>query len=135
MVVFFDIDGTIIDEQTQSIPESAVRAIRRLRENGHIPVVNTGRPYTHIDPRVREMAFAGWVCGCGMEVLLDGKWIVREMPLTEKCIFSYPIAGMTDSILINVNFIHKQHRITMREIFFKFFSIHPVKVRWLHFSE
>jgi Cof subfamily protein (haloacid dehalogenase superfamily) len=85
MVVFFDIDGTIIDEHTQTIPESTARAIRRLRENGHFPVINTGRPYTHIDPRVREMAFAGWVCGCGMEVLLDGKWIVREMPSPEVC--------------------------------------------------
>ena len=85
MVVFFDIDGTIIDEQTQTIPESTVRSIERLREKGHFPVVNTGRPYTHIDPRVRAMAFAGWVCGCGMEVLLDGEWILREMPSPEVC--------------------------------------------------
>ena len=85
MVVFFDIDGTIIDEQTQQIPESTLRAVEQLRENGHFPVVNTGRPYTHIDPRVREMAFSGWVCGCGMEVLLDGRWLVRKMPSAQVC--------------------------------------------------
>ena len=87
MVVFFDIDGTIIDEHSQTIPESAIRAIARLRENGHVPVVNTGRPYTHIDPRVRNMAFSGWVCGCGMEVLLDGNWLMRKMPSAEECRF------------------------------------------------
>ena len=85
MVVFFDIDGTIVDNATQIIPDSAIRAVERLRENGHIPVVNTGRPYAHIDPRVREMAFSGWVCGCGMEVLLEGTWLHRDHPSPELC--------------------------------------------------
>jgi len=85
MVVFFDIDGTIIDDDTQIIPDSAPEAVKRLGENGHLAVVNTGRPYSHIDPRVRDMAFGGWICGCGMEILLDGKWIVRRMPEPEVC--------------------------------------------------
>lgn len=80
MVIFFDIDGTIIDDSSQIIPESARRAVEKLRENGHIAVINTGRPYSHIDPRVREMAFRGWACGCGMEVMLDGIWLHRVLP-------------------------------------------------------
>ena len=44
MVVFFDIDGTVVDNDTQIIPDSTVEAIRLLRENGHLSVVNTGRP-------------------------------------------------------------------------------------------
>ena len=51
MVVFFDIDGTVVDNDTQIIPESTVEAVRLLRKNGHLPVVNTGRPYGHVDPR------------------------------------------------------------------------------------
>ncbi len=85
MVVFFDIDGTIIDDDTQIIPESTVRAIEALGRNGHLAVVNTGRPYSHIDPRVREMAFAGWVCGCGMEIRMNGEWIARYYPTQEIC--------------------------------------------------
>lgn len=83
MVVFFDIDGTLIDDRTMQIPESAVRAVRKLQENGHIAVINTGRPYTHVDPRVLDMGFRGAVCGCGMEVLLDGQWISRTYPSRE----------------------------------------------------
>ena len=52
MVVFFDIDGTIVDNETQIIPDSTVEAIRLLKQNGHIPVVNTGRPYGQVDPRI-----------------------------------------------------------------------------------
>lgn len=85
MVVFFDIDGTLVDDRTQVLPESAVRAVAQLRENGHIPVINTGRPYTHIDPRVRAMAFSGFVCGCGMEVMLNDRWLMRKHPDEEVC--------------------------------------------------
>lgn len=85
MVVFFDIDGTVVDNDTQAIPASAIRAVERLREAGHIPVVNTGRPYAHIDPRVREMAFSGWICGCGMEIILDGSLLHRVHPSSELC--------------------------------------------------
>lgn len=77
MVIFFDIDGTLVDEATQVIPQSTIDAISALRENGHIPIINTGRPYSHIDPRVRQLPFSGWVCAGGMEVYLNGQWLRR----------------------------------------------------------
>lgn len=85
MVVFFDIDGTIVDDETQLIPESAVRAVEALGRRGHLAVVNTGRPLGHIDPRVRAMAFGGWVCGCGMEIWLNGTWLYRAAPEAALC--------------------------------------------------
>lgn len=78
MVIFFDIDGTLVDEESQIIPASTVEAIAALRQNGHTPIINTGRPYTHIDKRVRALPFAGWVCAGGMEILLNDQWLRRE---------------------------------------------------------
>lgn len=80
MVVFFDIDGTIIDDHTHLIPESTIRAVEQLKANGHIAVVNTGRPYHQVDARVKEMSFRGFACGCGMEIMLDGQWLYRIKP-------------------------------------------------------
>lgn len=80
MVIFFDIDGTIIDDQTHQIPPSTIRAVERLREKGHIPIINTGRAFFQVDPRVKQMAFRGFACGCGMEVQLDGAWLVWAKP-------------------------------------------------------
>lgn len=80
MVIFFDIDGTIIDDSTHQIPPSAIRAVEKLKENGHIAIINTGRPYYQVDPRIKSMAFRGFSCGCGMEVLLDDAWLVRAKP-------------------------------------------------------
>ncbi len=85
MVVFFDIDGTIVDEATQIIPQSTAQAVRALRCNGHLPVINTGRPYGHIDPRVRAMDFAGWICGCGMQVILNDRMIYQDYPDAACC--------------------------------------------------
>ena len=85
MVIFFDIDGTVVDDETQIIPQSTVEAVRLLRENGHLPVVNTGRPIGHVDPRVQALDFSGWICSCGMELILDGEMIYRDYPSEEDC--------------------------------------------------
>lgn len=85
MVVFFDIDGTLIDNGSQLIPQSAIRAVEALGRNAHLAVVNTGRPYCHIDPRIRQIPFGGWVCGCGMEILLEGNWLFRRGPEPAVC--------------------------------------------------
>ena len=85
MVVFFDIDGTVVDYDTQIIPESAAEAIRLLKKNGHLPIVNTGRPVGHVDPRVQKLDFSGWICSCGMELILDGEMIYQDYPSPEEC--------------------------------------------------
>ena len=77
MVVFFDIDGTLVAAQTQIIPPSAKPAISLLRQKGHLPELNTGRPRGHVDPRLPELDFAGMVCSCGMEVYLEGKPLLQ----------------------------------------------------------
>lgn len=78
MVIFFDIDGTLVDDKTQILPQSTVDAIHQLTEQGHITVVNTGRPYSHIDPRVRALPFAGFICAGGQQVRLGEQWLKYE---------------------------------------------------------
>lgn len=85
MVVFFDIDGTVVDYETQIIPDSVVEAIRLLKQNGHLPIVNTGRPIGHVDPRVQKLDFSGWICSCGMELILDGEMIYQDYPSQQEC--------------------------------------------------
>ncbi len=76
-LIYFDIDGTLTDWQF-TVPGSTVRAVRRARENGHVCVVNTGRPYTHIDPHVRAISFDGYACSCGMHIILNGETLLHE---------------------------------------------------------
>jgi Cof subfamily protein (haloacid dehalogenase superfamily) len=67
-IIFFDIDGTLVDFGDRSIPASTVMAIAKARAAGHLLYINSGRPYDGIDPRVRAMGFDGYCCGCGVYV-------------------------------------------------------------------
>lgn len=76
-IIFFDIDGTVMDLDG-TIPPSAVTAVRRLRQAGHHCVINTGRPRLAMDPQLMDMDFDGLVCSCGQYIQLDGK-IIRHV--------------------------------------------------------
>ena len=63
--VFFDIDGTLWDEE-QQIPDSTREALRRLKENGHFLFICSGRTRIFIpDKDLMPLGFDGVVAGCG----------------------------------------------------------------------
>lgn len=72
-MVFFDIDGTLITEDTYIIPDSAKAAIKQAQANGHLMFINTGRPPLLLDPMLKELGFDGYVCGCGTYVEYHGE--------------------------------------------------------------
>ena len=60
MIVFFDLDGTLIsDDEAYIIPDSAVNAIHKAQENGHLMYVDTGRTVMNVEQRIRDI---GWIC-------------------------------------------------------------------------
>lgn len=71
-LVFFDIDGTLLDEN-RAVPASAAAAIRQLRANGHLAFINTGRCPCSVLPYIREVGFDGIVASCGTYVELNGE--------------------------------------------------------------
>ncbi len=83
-IVFFDIDGTLMGLD-KHIPGDAVDAVRRLRQRGHLAVINTGRPYRHIEPGILDIGFDGFVCSCGAHIVLDGKTVSHRAPSPEVC--------------------------------------------------
>lgn len=83
-VVFFDIDGTIMDEFGY-IPPSAVEAIHAARAKGVACVVNTGRPYVHIEPAIIDIGFDGYICSCGQHLIMNGERVFRAEVNAEVC--------------------------------------------------
>lgn len=71
--VFFDIDGTLWDDQ-MIVPESTREAIHRLQANGHKAFICTGRSMGNVnDPQFDEIGFDGFVAACGNHIEMDGK--------------------------------------------------------------
>ncbi|WP_028509719.1 Cof-type HAD-IIB family hydrolase [Ruminococcus sp. NK3A76] len=78
-ILFFDIDGTVVSEdENRFIPESTKAALKAARDNGHIIMVNTGRTILIIEDRIKQLGFSGYVCGCGTNIILDSKELLRN---------------------------------------------------------
>lgn len=90
-IVFFDIDGTICDDKME-IPESTVCAIKRLRENGHLAFLCSGRSRGNIrSEKLHAIGFDGIIASCGnyvemnkevlYEKILDGELVKKIIRL------------------------------------------------------
>ena len=78
-IVFFDIDGTVWDWK-QQVPDSCYEAIGRLRENGHLAFICSGRAYANLRAdSLKKAGFDGVVAACGGYVEIDGKVIYNRI--------------------------------------------------------
>jgi Cof subfamily protein (haloacid dehalogenase superfamily) len=77
-ILFFDIDGTIISNETHEISENTKNAIRQAKANGHLVFINTGRTLAGITPEIKEIGFDGYVCGCGTYIDYNGSKLLHE---------------------------------------------------------
>ncbi|MDE6101447.1 MAG: HAD-IIB family hydrolase, partial [Ruminococcus sp.] len=72
-------DGTIVTEDERClIPESTRIAIRKTREKGNFTFINTGRTAFNISPKVKELGFDGFLCGCGTYIEYNGKTLFHH---------------------------------------------------------
>lgn len=85
-MLFFDIDGTLItDDGKRTFPESARKAIRLARENGHLTFVNSGRVFVNIEDFIKDAGFDGYVCGCGTYINVQDKELLHHKLSNERC--------------------------------------------------
>ena len=70
-IYFFDIDNTLLDHVTFSIPASALSAIAELKQSGHTIVVATGRSYGHAKPYVDQIQPDYVITQNGARILKD----------------------------------------------------------------
>ena len=84
-VIFFDIDGTLITEDTQIIPESTILSLKKAKENGHLLFINTGRTYCSIPNKINDLKFDGYICGCGTQIHYNDNIILEKDINQNKC--------------------------------------------------
>ncbi|BCN30320.1 HAD family hydrolase [Anaeromicropila herbilytica] len=100
-VMFFDIDGTLLTEGTHIIPDSAKKAIKKARENGHLAFINTGRTFFNIEKELHDIGFDGYICGCGTYVRINNEVVEYKTldVLTRKEIINHLRKHRVDAIL------------------------------------
>lgn len=86
-LIFFDIDGTLLTEtKDHLVPESTKLALELLQKNGHICIINTGRPLSALDSVIKSINVDGYVCGCGTYVSLGQKILLSNHIENEMCL-------------------------------------------------
>lgn len=104
-VIFFDLDGTILSHQTNSIPESTLLALDKLKTKGILRVLCTGRHRKELEElHVSHLDFDAWI-------LLNGQLILdRDFSI----LWENPIEGNKKEILLSL-FKNKKYPIQLLE--------------------
>lgn len=75
-IVFFDIDDTLYTHKL-GVPEKTVEAIKRLRANGDLAFICTGRSKAMIFPFIMDIGFDGIIAGAGTYAEYKGEVLMR----------------------------------------------------------
>lgn len=85
-IIFFDIDGTLATEDERSlIPQSTRDAIAQTRKKGNLTFINSGRTAFNISPKIKELGFDGYICGCGTYIEYDGEVLLSRTIEQSEC--------------------------------------------------
>lgn len=76
-IVFFDLDGTLLDASSHISYENR-KALDQLRANGYLPVIATGRSVEELDNVLEESGIQSVAMLNGMVVQVEGKIISSE---------------------------------------------------------
>ena len=94
-IFFFDLDGTIV-KQNGITSERVIKAIKSIREDGHLCFIASGRPLTFISDYIRDIGFDGYIL-CNGSVIVYHNEIIENHPLDELKVKDF------------INFLEKSH--------------------------
>lgn len=77
---FFDIDGTLTDNNTKKIVPSAKKTIELLQQKGHFVAIATGRAHYKALPFMQEHGIENMVCNGGFGIVIKNT-LVQNQPL------------------------------------------------------
>jgi Cof subfamily protein (haloacid dehalogenase superfamily) len=100
-IVFFDIDGTLLNSQRE-LPKSAIEAIHELHEKGIITVIASARPPFNIQHLLHELNISSYIVYNGGLVVKDGEVIHRNV-IDNKLLLSIQetVVKRNDSVIMD----------------------------------
>ncbi|WP_296878864.1 Cof-type HAD-IIB family hydrolase [Thomasclavelia sp.] len=83
-IIFIDVDGTLVDYENK-LPESATKAIRQARKNGHKIYICTGRSKAEVYPYIWDIGLDGMIGGNGSYVEDNDTIVMHQLITLEQC--------------------------------------------------
>ena len=76
-LVFFDLDGTLLNDQSE-ITEEIAQSLRSMRQNGIIPFIATGRTNSEISEFLKKTGINSFISMNGQYASFEGKEIINH---------------------------------------------------------
>lgn len=83
--LFFDVDGTLIDDETKNFTPGVLEAIRDAQANGYMAFLCTGRTVRISESLARIFHMDGMICGCGTHIIVDGETVFEHRIPLDRC--------------------------------------------------
>ncbi|GJJ79994.1 Cof-type HAD-IIB family hydrolase [Pasteurella canis] len=80
-IVFFDIDETLLVKDKDYLPDATVSAIQKLKANGIIPAIATGRTPSNFPPKIKELIQQTQI---DLFVTMNGQYVSYQGATLEK---------------------------------------------------
>ncbi|MGM9903563.1 HAD superfamily hydrolase [Enterococcus sp. 10A9_DIV0425] len=77
-LIAFDIDGTLLDSNKQAL-DSTREALDKLRRDGHLVTIATGRSRFHAQEVIRDLAFSNYILCNGAAGFLDHEQVYKNL--------------------------------------------------------
>ena len=122
-LIFIDIDGTLFDHTTESIPQSSINSILSAKKKGHQIFLSTGRPYADIDKEILDLPLDGMIVSCGAVVIVHHQIIYsttfpqKELKDLIQFMLNNDIGFSLDGI--NKNYLSKEAFDFLSQLMFK----------------
>ncbi len=115
---FFDIDGTLTNILNFEVVPSAVEAIHRLEEKGHVCALASGRAHFRARQFAEDNGFKNMVCEGGNYIVIDGKTVVDD-GLDQKLVQEIVKKAYALGMSVAASFEDSDQRVTKDETFIK----------------
>ena len=83
--LFFDVDGTLVDEKTKNFTAGVLESIRDAQSNGYMAFICTGRTIKICENLGRIFHMDGIICGCGTHIIVHGDTVFEHRIPLERC--------------------------------------------------
>ncbi len=117
-LVFLDIDGTILPEGKQKVPDDIVATIKEVQDKGHVPFICTGRNVGSAMDIINQTGIDSYVTSNGQQVTVKGETIYSSFfPKKELAEVTQIIKEFTPHIAVeNVNGLNVEDTKQGREL-------------------
>ena len=133
-VIFFDVDGTLVDGNTGIISPSTKKALKQLKDVGHLVCIATGRSICSLQEGgfLEILDWDGYVCNTGQMIYDRHLQLIQEQYIDAQAVQTCMQLAKEDG-LVSVSYTHLYQLLIFQTLHHSFLLYEAVSKSFLLF--